>query len=52
MGLDDMFKGIKRDVERKIRDYGDERNRYRDRGRDDDDDRRYRKRDDDDDDDD
>ena len=44
MAIDDMFKGIRRDIERKVRgdrDYDDER-RYR--RRDDDDDRDYDER--------
>ena len=47
MGLDDLFKGVKREVKRRI-----DSNRYdndrRYRNRDDDDDRRYSRRDDDD----
>ena len=48
MGLDDLFKGVKREVKRRI-----DGDRYNDdrRYRDDDDDRRYSRRDDDDDDD-
>ena len=62
MGLNDLFKGVQREVKRRIggdrynderryrsRDDDDDERRYR--SRDDDDERRYRSRDDDDDDD-